>query len=146
MQIRPEDCRRRASCQARFSPSHASSSGFFGGTVTSPGNSLASPAYPASAGPYDPGQQHPALSVAERGGLDRVLLPLARDKGPASGAARLGASDLGLGSVEPQFDGLGLGVGEDVGQRPQSYPGPVGHREAACREQRADLPDRRRDG
>ena len=81
------------------------------------------------AGPDQPGQQHAALPVAERGGLDRVLSALARNEGPPSGSARLGVSDLGLGAGEPTFDVLGLRVGEDVFQCPQPQPRPIGHRE-----------------
>lgn len=98
------------------------------------------------AGPFRPGVEQAALTVAERGGLDGVLPAFARDERPAPGAAGLRTADLGLGPVEPQFDALGLGVGKHVLQRAQAQAGPVGDCEATGREQGPDLTDRPPDG
>jgi len=59
------------------------------------------------------------LAVAD-GGLDRVLFALAGDEGGPSGASGLRPTDLGFGTVDPQCDVFGLGVGEHVGQGVQA--------------------------
>jgi hypothetical protein len=92
------------------------------------------------------GQQQAALAVAERGGLDGVLLAFAGHERPAPGAVGLRAADLGLGPVEPQLNALRLGIGEDVFERLQPQAGPVGHGETTGCQQRADLADGRGDG
>jgi hypothetical protein len=51
-----------------------------------------------------------------------------------------------FGAVDPQFDALGAGVGEQVFQRAQAYSGTFRDGEAAGRQQRADLADRPGDG
>lgn len=60
-----------------------------------------------------------------------VLLLLAGHERLAARTARSGATDLDLGAVNPQFDALGLGIGEQVLQRAQPDAGAVGDGEAA---------------
>jgi hypothetical protein len=86
--------------------------------------------------------QGTALLVGDDGGLLRVLLFLARYERAASGLARARASHLHFRPVEAQFDAMGRGVGEHVGQGAQPHVGLAGHGEPAGREQRPDLPDR----
>lgn len=57
-----------------------------------------------------------------------------------------GAADLGLGAVDAQRDPFGCGIGEDIGQRMQPKPRPVGDGETPRGQQRTDLADRPGDG
>ena len=90
--------------------------------------------------------QGASLAVGDHGGLLGVHLLLARDECAAAGLVRAGAPDLHFRAVEAQFDALGGGVGEDVGQGAQPQAGAAGHGEPAGREQRADLMDCAGDG
>lgn len=94
-----------------------------------------------AAQPVRTGPQQAALAIADRSGLDGVLLLLARDERPSSEMVGLGPADLGLDSVDPQPDSLGFDVGEDVRQGAQPHPGAVRDCESARRQERADLSD-----
>jgi hypothetical protein len=98
------------------------------------------------AGPERAQPQQPAVLVADRGGLDGVLLLLAGHERPPPGPARRGAAHLHLSAVDPQLHALGSGVGEHIGQRPQPQPGLARHREPAPGQQRPDLSHRAGDG
>ena len=81
-----------------------------------------------------PGRTNPDSSMRPCQSLNVVVLivfcrRLPETKARRPGRPRPGASDLGFGAVEPLFDVLGLGVGEDVFQCPQPQPRPIGHRE-----------------
>jgi hypothetical protein len=93
-------------------------------------------------GPGHTREQGAALMVAERGGLDGVLLLLARDERFAPGAPCLWASDLDFRAVHADLDAFGPGVGEQVLQRADPQARAVGDGEAASREQGPDLADR----
>lgn len=71
---------------------------------------------------HRPRPQGAALTVGDGGGLDRVLLALAGHKRPPAGPDGPGPADLGLGAVDAQFDPVGGGVGEHVGQGAQPHP------------------------
>lgn len=75
-----------------------------------------------------------------------VLFLLHGNEGLAARSARARAADLDLGSVDPQLDALGIGVGEQVLNRVQPQSGPVGDGEAAGRQQWPRLADRPGDG
>lgn len=136
---------RRTSCQARLSPSHASFLGFLGGAVTWRGNSLASPAYPASTWDFTegwsrscsampsvrravrsgirPGRTTPDSSMRPCPSLNVVVLIVFCRRLPETKARRPGRPARGRltcvsapSSRSSTF--LGLGVGEDILQCP----------------------------
>lgn len=124
--------------------------GLRGGAETWPGNSFASPPVAVveygfhgwvlaellgdalgahrglvahSARPFGSRPQGAALLVADGGGLDSLLPPLARDEHPSARSARLRAADLSRHPVDAQCDVLSFGVGEHVIERAQPHPG-----------------------
>ncbi|MGH3159222.1 MAG: hypothetical protein ACRDNF_21975, partial [Streptosporangiaceae bacterium] len=65
----------------------------------------------------------------------------AGDERPPPGPVHPGPADLYFSAVDPQFEVLGGGIGEHIGQGVQPQPGMGGHSEAAGRQQRPDLAD-----
>jgi hypothetical protein len=66
-------------------------------------------------GTHGAAPQCAAVPVAAGGGLDGVLLALARNERPPSWSVRPRPANLGLGGVDPQLDPAGVGVGDRVG-------------------------------
>src|SRR5262249_49139921 len=91
-----------------------------------------------------PGPDRAAAGVGGDGGLDGVLFLLAGDERSTAGSVRRGSADLDLGTVQPNYEALGGGVGQHVGQSVQAYSGGGG--EPAAGQQREDLADRGGDG
>jgi hypothetical protein len=64
------------------------------------------------AGPHRATPQRPALLIGDDGGLDSVLLALARDERPPADPVRPWTADLRLGGVDAELDAAGGGVGD----------------------------------
>lgn len=98
-----------------------------------------------------PGRTTPLNRVRPCGSLKVVILMvlcffLPETNAWRAGAVGAGAADLHFGAVDAQVNALRVGVGEQILQRPQPHPRPVGDGETAGRQQRPDLADRSGDG
>jgi hypothetical protein len=92
--------------------------------------------------PHRARPQRAALAVADRGGLDRVLLALARHERAPPRPLGTRPADLRRSAVHAQLDPVRGGVGDPIRQGPQPHAGLPGDREPARGQQRPHLPHR----